>query len=48
LFENHDKQRFVAQFSEISKWFGEYAKTCLQDSKQLLLKADDDRMLRKK
>jgi chorismate mutase/prephenate dehydrogenase len=48
LFENHDKEQFIAQFSEISNWFGEYAKTCLIDSKQLLLKADDDRMLRKK
>lgn len=48
LFEANDKAQFVAQFALISKWFGDYAKTCLVDSKQLLLKADDDRMLRKK
>lgn len=47
LFEANDKQGFIAQFSSISTWFGNYAKTCLVDSKQLLLKADDDRMLRK-
>ena len=45
---NNDKAQFVEQFTQISKWFGDYAKTCLVDSKQLLLKADDDRMLRKK
>lgn len=48
LFEANDKAQFVEQFAHISKWFGDYAKTCLVDSKQLLLKADDDRMLRKK
>ena len=48
LFEANDKAQFVEQFTHISKWFGDYAKTCLVDSKQLLLKADDDRMLRKK
>lgn len=47
LFEANDKAGFIKQFSEISTWFGEYAQTCLVDSKQLLLKADDDRMLRK-
>ena len=48
LFETNNKAQFVEQFTQISKWFGDYAKTCLVDSKQLLLKADDDRMLRKK
>ncbi|MDG1922185.1 MAG: bifunctional chorismate mutase/prephenate dehydrogenase [Glaciecola sp.] len=48
LFETNDKAQFIEQFTQISKWFGDYAKTCLVDSKQLLLKADDDRMLRKK
>ncbi len=47
LFEANDKAQFIEQFSLISQWFGDYAKTCLVDSKQLLLKADDDRMLRK-
>ena len=42
------KHNLFEQFTQISKWFGDYAKTCLVDSKQLLLKADDDRMLRKK
>lgn len=47
LFENHDKAGFVAQFNKVSEWFGDYAKTCLHESKQLLLKADDARFLRK-
>ena len=47
LFESNDKAGFIQQFAQISEWFGDYAKTCLVDSKQLLLKADDDRMLRK-
>ena len=41
LLEQGDKDAFIAQFSDIGQWFGEYAKTCLVDSKQLLLKADD-------
>lgn len=48
LFEANNKAQFVEQFRYISQWFGDYAKACLVDSKQLLLKADDDRMLRKK
>lgn len=48
LLEQGDKDAFIAQFSEIGQWFGEYAKTCLVDSKQLLLKADDGQLLRNK
>lgn len=48
LLENNDKQAFIEQFSDIGAWFGDYANTCLVDSKQLLLKADDGQLLRKK
>ncbi len=47
LFEAGDKAEFIKQFMQIGGWFGDYAKQCLVDSKRLLLKADDDRMLRK-
>ncbi|MCW8091461.1 bifunctional chorismate mutase/prephenate dehydrogenase [Alteromonas sp. ASW11-130] len=47
-FETGDKAAFIKQFLTIGNWFGDYAKKCLLDSKQLLLKADDDQMLRKK
>ncbi|WP_100641967.1 bifunctional chorismate mutase/prephenate dehydrogenase [Alteromonas facilis] len=46
LFEQGDKAEFIKQFMQIGNWFGEYAKKCLVDSKKLLLKADDDQMLR--
>ncbi|MCW8107810.1 bifunctional chorismate mutase/prephenate dehydrogenase [Alteromonas ponticola] len=45
--ETGDKASFIKQFLTIGQWFGDYAKKCLVDSKQLLLKADDDQMLRK-
>ncbi len=45
--EAGDKAAFIKQFLSIGQWFGDYAKKCLVDSKQLLLKADDDQMLRK-
>lgn len=45
LLESGDKQAFIVQFNAISKWFGEYSQQCLQDSKKLLLKADDDRSM---
>ena len=47
LLEKGDKQAFIDEFNRIGSWFGDYAKKCLVDSKQLLLKADDDEMLRK-
>ena len=46
LFETGDKADFIKQFFQIGNWFGDYAKKCLVDSKKLLLKADDDQMLR--
>ena len=46
LFENGDKAGFIKQFFQIGNWFGDYSKKCLLDSKKLLLKADDDQMLR--
>ena len=45
LVENNDKEEFIQQFKHVEKWFGDYAKQCLVSSKQLLLKADDDRSL---
>lgn len=47
LVEADDKASFVTQFNETKQWFGAYAKQCLIDSKQLLLKADDSQLLRK-
>ncbi|MDM7859969.1 bifunctional chorismate mutase/prephenate dehydrogenase [Alteromonas sp. ASW11-36] len=46
LFEAGNKAEFIKQFLQIGRWFGDYAKKCLVDSKRLLLKADDDQMLR--
>ncbi|MDC8831543.1 bifunctional chorismate mutase/prephenate dehydrogenase [Alteromonas gilva] len=46
VLDSGDKAEFIRQFNEIGDWFGDYAKTCLVDSKRLLLKADDDQMLR--
>lgn len=43
LLEQGNKGEFVKQFFVIGNWFGPYAKQCLVNSKQLLLKADDDR-----
>jgi chorismate mutase/prephenate dehydrogenase len=47
LVEGEDKASFVLQFNQTKQWFGDYAKQCLMDSKQLLLKADDSQLLRK-
>lgn len=47
LVESEDKDSFISQFNQTKKWFGEYANECLIDSKQLLLKAEDSRLLRK-
>lgn len=48
MLEKGDKSAFIQQFSSIGAWFGDYAQTCLVDSKQLLLKADDGQLLRPK
>ena len=48
LLESGDKKGFVEQFMKVGNWFGDYAKKCLVDSKQLLLKADDGQLLRDK
>ncbi|GEA10330.1 bifunctional chorismate mutase/prephenate dehydrogenase [Alteromonas sp. KUL49] len=47
LLEEQNKAGFIEQFRTVGDWFGDYAKTCLVDSKQLLLKADDGQLLRK-
>ena len=46
MLEQGDKHGFVKRFAEVADWFGDYASRCLQDSKALLLKADDDSILR--
>lgn len=46
MLKNGDKSSFVSAFEEVQAWFGDYAKTCLKDSKQMLLKADDGQLLR--
>ncbi len=47
LVRNQDKAGFIECFNQVEQWFGEYAKECLVDSKQMLLKADDGQLLRK-
>jgi chorismate mutase/prephenate dehydrogenase len=47
LLKSQDKEAFIARFKDVENWFGEYASQCLKDSKQMLLKADDGRLLRK-
>ncbi|MFC4698881.1 bifunctional chorismate mutase/prephenate dehydrogenase [Glaciecola siphonariae] len=47
LLQAGDKTRFIEQFRDASRWFGDYAQMCLVDSKKMLLKADDSHLLRK-
>ncbi len=47
LLKDNNKKGFIDKFKEVEAWFGEYATECLKDSKQMLLKADDGRLLRK-
>lgn len=47
LLKSGDKEAFIARFEAVETWFGDYAKQCLVDSKQMLLKADDGHLLRK-
>jgi chorismate mutase/prephenate dehydrogenase len=46
LVEQGDKGEFIKQFFQIGSWFGDYSKQSLVNSKKLLLKADDDRILK--
>ncbi len=41
--ENKDKQGFIETFLRISEWFGDYAQRFQQESKTLLLQANDSR-----
>lgn len=45
LVKTNNKSEFIKQFLNIGSWFGDYSKHCLISSKQLLLKADDDRSI---
>lgn len=47
LVKSQNKAGFIECFKEVELWFGDYAKQCLIDSKQMLLKADDGQLLRK-
>lgn len=48
LLDKGDKKGFIDAFMKVGNWFGDYAKKCLIDSKQMLLKADDGQLLREK
>ncbi|MDT0594690.1 bifunctional chorismate mutase/prephenate dehydrogenase [Glaciecola petra] len=48
LLKHNEKSSFIEAFEDVQAWFGDYAKTCLKDSKQMLLKADDGQLLRNK
>lgn len=48
LLKSQDKEAFIDCFKDVENWFGEYASQCLKDSKQMLLKADDGHLLRKR
>ena len=39
--ENGDKDAFVTMFNQVSDWFGDYANVFLQESKAMLLKANE-------
>jgi chorismate mutase/prephenate dehydrogenase len=39
--EMGDKDAFVTMFSQVSDWFGDYADIFLQESKVMLLKANE-------
>ena len=39
--EQGDKTQFMAMFEQVSTWFGDYADTFLQESKAMLLKANE-------
>jgi len=43
LLEQGDKAKFIARFTEVSNWFGEYAGQFLRESKSLLQQAHDSR-----
>ena len=45
MLERQDKQAFIQQFKVVGEWFGDYAKRCLLDSKQLLRNADDNKQV---
>lgn len=43
FLKNKDKAGFIARFEQISQWFGDYAEHFLQDSRELLVRAQDVR-----
>jgi chorismate mutase / prephenate dehydrogenase len=45
LLESDDKQGFIESFNNVADWFGDYAASSLIESKRLLQKADDDRVV---
>lgn len=43
LLEQRDKAAFIQQFSQVTDWFGDYAKTFMAESRSLLRSASDSR-----
>lgn len=41
LLKEQNKEKFISQFEQISKWFGQDAKRFLQESHSLLQQAND-------
>ena len=45
LLEEGDEDSFIASFQKTADWFGDYAQQALGESRRLLQKADDDRVV---
>ncbi|MFM2486514.1 bifunctional chorismate mutase/prephenate dehydrogenase [Celerinatantimonas yamalensis] len=43
LLESHDQQAFIDEFSKVRHWFGSYADQFMQESRNLLAQAHDQR-----
>ena len=43
MLERDDKQGFIASFETVADWFGDYSQQFLQESRNLLLQANDNR-----
>lgn len=43
MLERHDRAGFIRSFETVSDWFGDYSRQFLQESRNLLLQANDNR-----
>ncbi|MCT6884332.1 MAG: hypothetical protein M3Z47_00005, partial [Gilliamella apis] len=43
LIEQRDKTKFIENFNEVTKWFGNYAERFIKESQVLLKFANDNR-----